>query len=83
MMPIQRLSHSAVSCLPVILSLSATSAWAQTSQVGTVAGQVTDEQNAAVPGARVKLTDILTNAAQQTTTNTDGLAPIFRVKRAG
>ncbi len=59
-------------CLGVVLSLSATSAWAQTSQVGTVAGQVTDEQNAAIPGTAVKLTDVSTNAAITSTTNNDG-----------
>src|ERR1700679_437548 len=59
-------------CLGIVLSLGARSAWAQTSQVGTVSGQVTDEQNAAVPGAAIKLTDVSTNAALETTSNTDG-----------
>ncbi len=76
----QRLTRFAVSnrflvlavCLGVVLSLSVTSAWAQTSQVGTVAGQVTDEQNAAIPGAAVKLTDISTNASIESATNNDG-----------
>src|SRR6202167_4390646 len=76
----QRLIRFAVSyrflalavCLGIVLSLSATSAWAQTSQVGTVVGVVTDEQNAAIPGAAVKLTDISTNSVLATTTNNDG-----------
>src|ERR1700722_12559616 len=59
-------------CLGIVLSLSATSAWAQTSQVGTVSGQVTDEQNAAIPGAAIKLKEISTNAAFDTTSNNDG-----------
>src|ERR1700722_17670217 len=59
-------------CLGIVLSLSATSAWAQTSQVGTVSGQVTDEQKADVPGAAVKLTDVSTTAHIETTTNNDG-----------
>jgi hypothetical protein len=59
-------------CLGVVLSLSVTSAWAQTSQVGTVSGVVTDEQKAAVPGAAVKLTDVSTNAHFETTSNNDG-----------
>src|ERR1700734_2351288 len=58
--------------LGAILSLGVTSAWAQTSQVGTVSGQVTDEQGGAVPGAAIRLTDISTNAAQQTNSNADG-----------
>jgi hypothetical protein len=59
-------------CLGFVLSLSATISWAQTSQVGTVVGQVTDEQSAAIPGATVKLTDLATNAAITATTNNDG-----------
>ncbi len=59
-------------CLGVVLSLSGTSAWAQTSQVGTVVGQVTDEQNSAVPGASIKLTDSSTNTVLATTSNNDG-----------
>jgi hypothetical protein len=37
-----------------------------------VAGQVTDEQNAAVPGTLVKITDVSTNATQTTQTNDTG-----------
>ncbi len=40
--------------------------------MGTVSGQVTDEQKAAVPGAAVKLTEVSTNAAFETTSNIDG-----------
>jgi hypothetical protein len=59
-------------CLGIVLSLGVTSAWAQTSQVGSVSGQVTDEQKAAVPGAAVKLTESATNDHYETTTNIDG-----------
>src|SRR5271155_1247059 len=59
-------------CVGIVLSLSTTSAWAQTSQVGTIAGVVTDEQNAAVPGAAIKITDPSTNTSYSTTTNNDG-----------
>src|SRR6202162_5610697 len=59
-------------CLGAVLSPIGTSAWAQTSQVGTVSGQVTDEQKAAVPGAAVRLTDVSTNAHIETTSNNDG-----------
>src|ERR1700683_1688222 len=76
----QRLIRFAVSnrflafavCLGIVLSLSVTSAWAQTSQVGTVVGQITDEQNAAVPGAAVKMTAPSTNTVLTTTSNNDG-----------
>jgi hypothetical protein len=76
----QRLNRFAVSfrflafaiCLGIVLSLSATSAFAQTSQVGTVAGQVTDETHAVVPGVVVKLVEVSTNNAFNTTTNNDG-----------
>ncbi len=50
----------------------ASAALAQTSTVGTVIGQVTDEQHAVVPGANVKLVDTATNAAQNSVTNSDG-----------
>src|SRR5271157_457249 len=56
----------------LLLALSATSIWGQTSNAGTVSGQVTDEQNAAVPGTEVKVTDISTNAVQSTITNDAG-----------
>jgi hypothetical protein len=46
--------------------------WAQLSSAGTVSGLVTDQQNAAVPGAEVKLTDTSTNSSQSTITNEAG-----------
>src|SRR5580704_6482082 len=65
-------SLAAVACLGIVLSLNATSAWAQTSQVGTIVGQVTDESKAAVPGAIISLREPTTSAHQETTTNSDG-----------
>jgi hypothetical protein len=58
--------------LGLLLSLGTTTVWAQSSTAGTVAGQVTDESNAAVPGASVKITDTSTNAAQTTMSNEAG-----------
>jgi hypothetical protein len=59
--------------VPVLFfALGAASVWAQTSTVGTVSGQVTDEQNAAVPGTEVKLIEPATNATQSTVTNDTG-----------
>ena len=55
-----------------LLLLGRGSAWAQTSSVGTVVGQVTDEQGALVPGTEVKLTDLGTNAVQSALCNDAG-----------
>ncbi len=52
--------------------LGSASAWGQTSNVGTVSGQVTDESNAAVPGASVKIVEIGTGSSQSAVTNSDG-----------
>ncbi len=46
--------------------------WSQSTSSGTVAGSVTDQSNAVVPGAAVALTDSSTNIARSTTTNKDG-----------
>ncbi len=54
------------------LSLSAISAWAQSTSTGTVSGQVSDQQNAVVAGAEVRLIDVQTNIARNTVTNDAG-----------
>ena len=61
-----------LSILALALSLSIVPARAQTSTAGTVAGQVTDATQAAIPGAAVKLFDPRTNAAMTTVTNDVG-----------
>lgn len=58
-------------CLALI-ALGAAPAWSQTSTAGTVAGQVTDESNAAVPATEVKVTNPATNISQTTVTNEAG-----------
>lgn len=58
-----------VSTLLVSYSVSA---WGQSATSGTVQGQVTDQQGAAVSGADVKLTDRTTNTELTTHSNTDG-----------
>jgi Carboxypeptidase regulatory-like domain len=45
---------------------------AQTAASSTVVGTVTDQSNAAVPGASVKLTNVATGVSLTTTTNTSG-----------
>jgi len=49
----------------------ATPAFAQSAN-GTIAGQVTDQQNASIAGAEVKLVDVSTNSSQSATTNDVG-----------
>ena len=61
-----------LSSLGISLVLSVAGAWAQTSTVGTVIGQVTDEQHAAVPGSSVKLVETATSATQTTVSNAEG-----------
>src|SRR6185437_8530990 len=58
--------------LAAFLALGTTAAWAQTSTVGTVSGQVTDEQGAVIPGTEVRLVDIGTNGAMTGLTNDAG-----------
>src|SRR5690242_15028994 len=52
--------------------LTANSAWSQATSSSTVAGLVTDEQNAAVVGAEVRLIDLGTGSNQATLTNETG-----------
>src|SRR5262249_4123705 len=47
-------------------------AWSQATSTATVVGLVTDEQNAAVVGAEVRITDLGTGSSQATTTNDTG-----------
>ncbi len=61
-----------VVCFGVWLSLGATPTRAQTASSGSVIGQVSDPQGAAVPGADVTLTDIATNGKQTAATNDSG-----------
>jgi hypothetical protein len=58
--------------LAIFLSPGAPRASAQSTSTGTVSGQVTDPQNAAVSGASVTLRDVATNAEQKTVTNDAG-----------
>ncbi|HTS27884.1 MAG TPA: carboxypeptidase-like regulatory domain-containing protein [Bryobacteraceae bacterium] len=71
-LPFRCFSGLRVLSLCLLLSLGTSPVWAQSSTAGTVAGQVTDESNAAVPGAAVKLTDTSTGAVQTTLSNEAG-----------
>jgi hypothetical protein len=56
----------------MILALISAPAWSQVTSSGSVVGQVVDQQNAAIPGADVKLFDPSTNSSQNTITNDAG-----------
>jgi hypothetical protein len=62
----------AVCCLAFLAILSAPPAWSQATTTSTVTGQVTDPQNAAIPGVEVKLIDTATGATQTAITNEAG-----------
>lgn len=55
----------------ILFVSSSSPVWSQAA-TGTVSGQITDQQNAAIPGAAVKLTDTATNAALTTQSNDAG-----------
>jgi len=61
-----------VVCLAMLLGIGATPAWSQATSSSTVAGQVTDESGAVVPGAAITLTDADTKAVRTTTSNDAG-----------
>ena len=52
--------------------LSSTPAWSQATSTATISGLVTDEQNAAVVGAEVRILDMATGTAHTTITNDTG-----------
>lgn len=59
-------------CLGVLVSLGTTTAWSQVTSTGSLNGQVTDQQSAAIVGAEVRLVDTSTNSTQVTLTNDAG-----------
>src|SRR6185369_13795795 len=65
-------SGLSVFALALLYCLSATPAWSQATSTSTVTGLVTDQQNAAIAGAEVKLQDTATNSMQTALTNETG-----------
>src|ERR1700722_4955439 len=61
-----------VVCLAVVMTMTATPAWTQSTATGTVSGQVSDSSNAVIAGVQVKLIDAATKNALNTTTNEAG-----------
>src|SRR5947209_20627569 len=58
-------------CLALTVTI-APPAWTQSTSAGTVSGQVTDPQGAAIPGAEIKLFDASINTSQNTVSNDAG-----------
>ena len=65
--------------LALFLSFGTTAAWSQATSSATLAGLVTDEQNAAVPGAEVRIVDSATGSTQTTLTNDTGRYVVVNV----
>ena len=63
----------------ILLGFGTTAAWSQATSTATLAGLVTDEQNAAVAGAEVRLVDAATGSTQTTLTNESGRYVIANV----
>ncbi|MGO4214387.1 carboxypeptidase-like regulatory domain-containing protein, partial [Terriglobus sp. YAF25] len=67
--PCERLFRNA-SLLLMLFVLTSTCSLAQ--GLGRIVGLVTDKDSAAIPGARVKATQVTTNTQTETVTNSDG-----------
>jgi hypothetical protein len=65
--------------LSLLVCGSAVASWAQVNTAGTVVGQITDPQDAVVPGVQIKLTDRSTGSVLTTTTNDAGRFAIVNV----
>ena len=66
------LTGLSVLVVAVLISISAMPAWSQATSTSTVTGQVTDQQNAAIVGAEVRLVDTATNSPRTTSSNETG-----------
>jgi hypothetical protein len=71
-MPFRKWGYFALLTGVAFAILSEVPAWSQTAATATVSGQVVDQQNAAVAGAVVKLTDPSTNNSLTTQSNESG-----------
>ena len=63
--------------LILILLLVPATLFSQGTDLGTIRGIVTDSSGAVIPGAKVVITDLKTNAARSTTTNAAGAYEVF------
>jgi hypothetical protein len=69
----------ALRALAMFATLAVPAAWSQATSTATIAGLVTDESNAAVVGAEVRVVDTSTGGAQSTLTNESGRYVIVNV----
>jgi hypothetical protein len=76
---ISLLSGRLIVSMGLAMTLAAGSAWAQNAASGTISGQVTDPQGAAIAGAEIKLIDKTTNAVRTFTSNEAGRYDILNV----
>ena len=63
--------------LGALIALSAVPAWSQATSTGSVSGIVTDQQQAAIPGAEVQLLDPSTNETSITKSSSGAGRVIF------
>src|SRR5579862_5507534 len=70
-MPNERCKCALLGCAAV-LGFASVAGWAQSASTGTISGQVTDQQGAAIGGAEIRITDVSTNIAQKTVSNDAG-----------
>lgn len=71
-MSISRQGYAVLIAIAVLLTFGSATAMAQVAAGGTVAGQVTDQQGAIMPGVDVKLTEPTTNLTLTAKTNDAG-----------
>src|ERR1700722_10758063 len=76
---VRKVLHRYSVFLCLFSSLLATSAWGQNAASGTISGQVTDPQGAAIAGAEIKLIDKGTSSVKTFTTNEAGRYDIFNI----
>ncbi len=63
----------------LLLTSLSTFAWGQNTSSGTISGQITDPQGAAIPGAEIKLIDKGTNSTKTFFSNEAGRYDIFNI----
>jgi len=75
----RRFCGSFAALAAMLILFHAVPAWSQATSTATIAGQVIDEQNAAIVGAEVRILDMATGTAQTTLTNESGRYVIVNV----
>jgi hypothetical protein len=73
------LSGRFILSMGLVLGLAASSAWAQNAASGSISGQVTDPQGAAIAGAEIKIIDKATSSVRTYTSNEAGRYDILNI----